>query len=79
MELTKTSFADFQPSLTMAIRLTRRNSASKLMTHSPQEFFAMNKKDINSPLLTANFVIWFCGVGCLLLLIFLGHYMWKVF
>jgi hypothetical protein len=39
----------------------------------------MNKKEIKSPWLTANFVFWFCGVGCLLLLLFLGHYVWKVF
>jgi hypothetical protein len=38
----------------------------------------MDKKEINSPLLTARFVLWAC-VGCLLLLAFLGHYMWKVF
>ncbi len=39
----------------------------------------MNKKEIKSPWLTANFAFWFCGVGCLLLLLFLGHYIWKVF
>jgi hypothetical protein len=39
----------------------------------------MNKKEIKSPWLTANFVFWFCGVGCLLLLLFLGHYIWRVF
>jgi hypothetical protein len=38
----------------------------------------MNKKEINSPWMTANFVIWFCGVGCLALLL-LGHYLWRVF
>src|ERR1039457_6411505 len=38
----------------------------------------MDKKEINSPKLTAHFVIWMC-VGCLLLLVFLGHYVWKVF
>jgi hypothetical protein len=44
-----------------------------------REGSSMNKKEINSPLLTANFVLWFCGVGCLLLLLFLGHYVWRVF
>jgi hypothetical protein len=38
----------------------------------------MNKKEINSPLLTANFVIWFCGVGCLLLVFLLGRYFWHI-
>ena len=38
----------------------------------------MDKKEINSPKLTVHFVIWMC-VGCLLLLLFLGHYVWKVF
>ncbi len=37
----------------------------------------MDKKEINSPKLTARFVVWMC-VGCLLLLLFLAHYMWKV-
>ncbi len=37
----------------------------------------MDKKEINSPKLTAHFVIWMC-VGCLLL-VFLAHYVWKVF
>ena len=38
----------------------------------------MDKKEINSTKLTVHFVIWMC-VGCLLLLIFLAHYVWKVF
>jgi hypothetical protein len=38
----------------------------------------MDKKEINSPKLTTHFVIWMC-VGCLLLLAFLAHYLWKVF
>ena len=42
-------------------------------------FDNMNKKEIKSGWLTANFVFWFCGVGCVLLLLFLGHYVWKVF
>ncbi len=39
----------------------------------------MNKKEINSPQLTANFVIWICGVGGLLLLALLAHFVWKIF
>jgi hypothetical protein len=39
----------------------------------------MNKKEIRSPWMTANFIIWFCGVGCMALLLFLGHYIWRVF
>ena len=39
----------------------------------------MNKKEINSPWMTANFVVWLCGVGCVALLLFLGHYLWRVF
>ncbi len=38
----------------------------------------MNKKEIKSPLMTVNFVIWFCGVGSLLLVLFLGHYVWRI-
>jgi hypothetical protein len=38
----------------------------------------MDKKEINSPKLTAHFVIWMCA-GCLLLLAFLAHYVWRVF
>jgi hypothetical protein len=40
---------------------------------------AMDKKEINSPKLTANFLFWICGVGGLLLLAFLGHYVWRIF
>jgi hypothetical protein len=40
---------------------------------------AMDKKEINSPKLTANFLFWICGVGGLLLAIFLAHYVWRVF
>ncbi len=39
----------------------------------------MNKKEINSPWLTANFVLWFCGFGGLVLVAFLGHYVWHMF
>jgi hypothetical protein len=39
----------------------------------------MDKKEINSPKLTANFLFWVCGVGGALLIAVLGHYVWKVF
>jgi len=35
---------------------------------------AMDKKEINSPNLTANFIFWVCGVGGLLLLALLGAF-----
>ena len=38
----------------------------------------MDKKEINSPKLTANFLVWICGVGGLVLLIFLAHFVWNV-
>ena len=38
----------------------------------------MDKKQINSPKLTANVLVWVCGVGGLLLLIFLAHFVWKI-
>ena len=37
----------------------------------------MDKKQINSPKLTANFLFWVCGVGGVFVL--LGHYVWKAF
>jgi hypothetical protein len=41
----------------------------------------MDKKEINSPKLTANFLIWICGVGGLVLLALalLAHFVWRVF
>jgi hypothetical protein len=39
----------------------------------------MDKKEINSPKLTANFLFWIAGVGGALLLALLGHYVWKIF
>ncbi len=39
----------------------------------------MDKKEINSPALTTNFLLWICGVGGLLLVALFGHYVWKVF
>jgi hypothetical protein len=38
----------------------------------------MDKKEINSPKSTANFLFWVCGVGGLLVLIFLGHFVWRI-
>jgi hypothetical protein len=38
----------------------------------------MDKKEINSPKLTVNFLIWIGGVGGLLLLTFLAHFVWKI-
>ncbi len=39
----------------------------------------MEKKEINSPRLTADFLFWICGVGGLLIIALLGHYVWRVF
>jgi len=39
----------------------------------------MDKEEINSPKLTANFLFWVCGVGGPLLVVLLGHYDWGVF
>jgi len=38
----------------------------------------MDKKEINSPKLTANFLFWICGAGSLLLVAFLAHFVWKI-
>jgi hypothetical protein len=38
----------------------------------------MDKKEINSPKLTANFLFWIAGVGGVLLVALL-HYVWRVF
>jgi hypothetical protein len=38
----------------------------------------MDKKEINSLKLTADFLFWVCGVGGLLLLIFLAHFVWQI-
>jgi len=39
----------------------------------------MDKKEIYSPNLTANFLFWVCGVGGLLLFALFGHYVWRLF
>jgi len=38
----------------------------------------MDKKEINSPKLTANFLFWICGAGALLLVAFLAHFVRKI-
>jgi cytochrome bd-type quinol oxidase subunit 2 len=38
----------------------------------------MDKKEINSPKMTAKFLFWVAGVGVVLLVALL-HYVWKVF
>jgi hypothetical protein len=38
----------------------------------------MDKKEINSPRLTLNFVFWICGVGGFVLLTLLAHFVWTV-
>ena len=47
---------------------------TRCLEYSP----VMDKKEINSPKLTVHFVLWMIA-GCLLLLAFLGHYLWKAF
>ena len=39
----------------------------------------MDKREINSPRLTANYLFWVCGVGGLLVIALLGHYVWRAF
>ncbi len=38
----------------------------------------MDKKEINSPRMTANFLIWIGGVFMLLLFAFLAHFVRKI-
>jgi hypothetical protein len=38
----------------------------------------MDKKEINSPRMTLNFLIWVGGVFMLLLFGFLAHFVWKI-
>lgn len=39
----------------------------------------MDKKEINSPKLTANFLFWVCGIGGVLIFLLLAHYIWKIY
>lgn len=39
----------------------------------------MDKKEINSPKMTLNFLIWVGGVFMLLLFALLAHFVWKLF
>jgi hypothetical protein len=38
----------------------------------------MDKKEINSPKMTLNFLIWVGGVFMLLLFAFLAHFVWRI-
>ena len=38
----------------------------------------MDKKQINSPKMTLNFLIWVCGVGGLLLAYLFAHFVYHV-
>jgi hypothetical protein len=42
-------------------------------------FDGMDKKQINDPKMTLNFMIWVGGVFMLALAAFLAHFVWKVF
>jgi hypothetical protein len=39
----------------------------------------MDKKEINSPKMTLNFLIWVGGVFMLLLFALLAHFVWRIF
>ncbi len=39
----------------------------------------MDKKEINSPKMTLNFLIWVGGVFMLLLFMLLAHFVWRIF
>ena len=39
----------------------------------------MDKKQINDPKMTLNFLIWVGGVFMLLLFAFLAHFVWRLF
>jgi uncharacterized integral membrane protein len=38
----------------------------------------MDKKEINSPRMTADLLIWIGGVLMLLLFAFIAHFVWKI-
>ncbi len=39
----------------------------------------MDKKEINSPKLTEHFLFWVCGLGGLLLVVLLAHFVYHLF
>jgi hypothetical protein len=41
--------------------------------------WVMDKKEINDPKMTLNFLIWVGGVFMLLLFAFLAHFVWRIF
>jgi hypothetical protein len=47
--------------------------------HSAWQGEGMDKKEINSPKMTLNFLIWVDGVFMLLLFVFLAHFVWRIF
>jgi hypothetical protein len=56
---------------------------STVRTRCPEKqcvdsFERMDKKQINSPKMTLNFLIWVGGVFMLLLFAFLAHFVWRI-
>jgi hypothetical protein len=49
-----------------------------LGTHACASVLGMDKKQINSPKMTVNFLIWVGGVFMLLLFALLAHFVWRI-
>ena len=58
-------------------RCTKRTQASGIKYLQIGKTSAMNKKQINSPKLSANFLFWVCDIGGVFIL--LGYYVGRVF
>jgi hypothetical protein len=52
---------------------------STALSHEPEAYpYAMDKKEIESPKLTANFLVWISAF-VLLLFLLIAHFVWRIF
>ncbi|HEV2397383.1 MAG TPA: hypothetical protein VGS27_10620 [Candidatus Sulfotelmatobacter sp.] len=62
----------------LLLAFDRRTSSIAPATERWYILSHMDKKQINSPKLTANFMLWIC-LFLLAVFLLIGHFLWKIF